>query len=65
MSKAYRIVSSAGQSLGIYLADSPADALDQLAKDAGYLDQRDAWMRGIETFDGSIETLDFDAREAL
>ena len=40
--RSYRITSDAGIDLGTYLATSPTDALDEVARDAGYLDHASA-----------------------
>lgn len=40
--KRYQITSSAGVDMGVYEADSPEDALDAMARNAGYRDQADA-----------------------
>jgi len=38
----WRIVSAAGQDLGVYLGETEGQALDALAREAGYQDQADA-----------------------
>lgn len=38
----YQITSSAGVDMGIYEGETPADALDAMARDAGYKSQADA-----------------------
>lgn len=40
--RSYRITSDAGIDLGTYPATSPTDALDAMARDAGYLDHASA-----------------------
>lgn len=53
--KTYRIISSAGVDLGTYEAGTKEEALDAMARDAGYSSQADAEARGIAPFDGTVE----------
>jgi len=50
----YRIVSSAGVELGTYEGETEREALDAMARDAGYASQADAEARGVAPFDGRI-----------
>ena len=50
----YQITSSAGVDMGIYEATSPEDALDAMARDAGYQSQADA-AEQVGSFDGTVE----------
>jgi hypothetical protein len=54
----YAIVSSAGQYLGAYHVGSAAEALDALARDAGYSDAEDAF--DVDYFDGTAYHSDDD-----
>ena len=40
--KTFQIISSAGLEIGIYRAETKADALDEMARDAGYKGYTDA-----------------------
>lgn len=53
---AYRIVSSAGVDMGTYQAESERAALDAMARDAGYADQRAA-EAVAGTFDGTVTAI--------
>ena len=50
----FRITSSAGVDMGSYQGETAADALDAMARDAGYTDSQDAAKVAGE-FDGKIE----------
>lgn len=56
--RTYLIVSSAGVDMGQYSGATPADALDAMARDAGYRDQADAAAQGMP-FDGSLAELQY------
>ena len=49
----WRIISDAGQDLGVYVGDSVADALDAMARDAGYASQETA-MSAVGPFRGRV-----------
>lgn len=48
--KRFRIISSAGVDLGVYEGETEAEALDALARDAGYANQAEA----PDAFDGEV-----------
>ena len=52
----YRIISSAGQEMGTYEADSEIEALDEMARDAGYADQDEA-AEAVGPFDGTVQDI--------
>lgn len=49
----FQIVSSAGVEMGTYEADTASEALDAMARDAGYRDQADAASQ-VGAFDGTV-----------
>ena len=51
----YRITSSEGADMGVYTASTAGEALDEMARDAGYESQEDAVSNGIAPFDGTVE----------
>jgi hypothetical protein len=51
---AWQITSSAGVDLGTYEGETETDALDAMARDAGYESQADANARGVAAFDGVV-----------
>lgn len=53
----WQITSSAGVDMGIYEAETAADALDAMARDAGYKSQADA-AEQVGAFDGTVEVAD-------
>jgi hypothetical protein len=53
----FQIISSAGVDMGIYEGASPNDALDAMARDAGYRDAADAAEVTGEWFDGAVAEL--------
>lgn len=53
----YRIVSDVGQDMGVYEGRNPEEALDAMARDAGYESQADAETRGIAPFRGTVERI--------
>lgn len=55
--KTFRIVSSAGVDMGTYTAETPAEALDSMAQDAGYADAADA-ADVAGPFDGTVEVVE-------
>ena len=66
----YRIISNAGQDMGTYEADSEAEALNAMARDAGYADQSEA-AEVAGPFDGTVQSteerdsaIDFEAELA-
>jgi hypothetical protein len=58
----YRIVSNEGIDLGTYEGNTPTEALDAMARDAGYKSQKDAVSSGIEPFFGTITEESHDQR---
>jgi len=50
----WRVTSSAGVDLGVWSGATPADALDAMARDAGYENQADATAIA-GPFDGTVE----------
>ena len=50
----YQIISSSNVFLGEYLGETPQEALDAMARSAGYASQADAVAKGIEPFSGRI-----------
>ena len=55
MAKTFKIVSSAGVEMGTYEAATEREALDAMARDAGYASQADAEARGVAPFEGTVE----------
>lgn len=51
--KSYQITSSAGVHMGVYAGSTPAEALDAMARDAGYRDQVDA-AEQVGAFEGTV-----------
>jgi hypothetical protein len=51
--KSYQITSSQGQDMNVYTADSASEALDAMARDAGYADAAAA-AREVGPFEGTI-----------
>jgi hypothetical protein len=49
----FQIISSAGVDMGIYEGTSPDDALDAMARDAGYRDAADA-AEVVGPFEGTV-----------
>jgi hypothetical protein len=54
----WRIVSDAGVDMGVYSGRSRLDALDAMARDAGYASEDDANASGIEPFSGVVTRID-------
>jgi len=50
----FQIVSSAGVVFGVYQGATAAEAIDAMARDAGYASEADTVARGIEPFDGVV-----------
>jgi hypothetical protein len=50
----WQVTSSAGVDMGVYEGETPADALDAMARDAGYKSQADATDSGISPFEGTV-----------
>ena len=55
--KTFRIISSAGQDMGTYTAETPAEALDAMARDAGYASAEEA-AEVAGPFEGTVEVVD-------
>lgn len=53
----YQITSSAGVDMGIYEGSTPAEALDAMARDAGYRDQADA-AEQVGAFAGTVAAVE-------
>lgn len=60
----YRITSSAGVELGIYEGETAEEALDAMARDAGYESEADSVAQGVGAFDGTIEEIDWQGEAA-
>jgi len=52
--KRFRIVSENGMNMGVYQAETPAEALEALAIEAGYTGQTEAEEVTRNTFKGTI-----------
>lgn len=50
----YRITSNVGIDLGYFSGTCPGDALDAMAREAGYADQADALASGVAPFHGTV-----------
>lgn len=61
----YRITSDAGIALGIYPGATPEEALDAMARDAGYASQDDTVSGGVAPFAGSVEAYEPTTEESL
>lgn len=59
----YQITSSAGIRYGIYEGETEAEALDALARDAGYRDQAHAVEVSGHRFDGTVTPVEITTRE--
>ena len=55
----YHIINSEGVEMGIYQGETKADALDAMARDAGYKDQAEATTVAGD-FDGTVYELQAD-----
>lgn len=53
----YQITSSEGADLGIYEGETEADALDAMARDAGYADEAEATRVVGRPFEGTVEVV--------
>ena len=66
----YQIISSAGVEMGVSEAATAAEALEEMARDAGYESQADAAAQ-VGPFDGTVRELepgtlcDYDTAEAI
>lgn len=65
--KTFEITSSAGVNLGTYAAKSPKEALNAMARDAGYESQAHAEKATGEAFSGKVTevVLGSEARRAI
>jgi hypothetical protein len=55
--KTYKIISSAGVDMGTYEGATEAEALDAMARDAGYRDQAEA-TDVVGPFEGTVEAVE-------
>jgi hypothetical protein len=55
MNARWKITSEGGVTLGTYEAETAEDALDAMAREAGYESEADAVARGITPFKGRVE----------